>query len=926
VSAPAVDPRVRVAAWLEARRRVLRGPWFRLVFFGLSLACSGLFLVARLGTPAWRIAAGAGLVVSVLALVVLAVLDGRRARGESETLRRLLLPLDSSLAGRASRAQRLFESTESDPSAGSLELARLHLERVLDEVPLESLERFGRRRARSLSRLGWVGALVLLGLVLTSGFRLLEGVLVLGADARAARLPLPYLEEVEFSVELPSYLDGGPARPISGSIIIVPVGSVVTARILPRNLARTWVLDDGVQQELFVSEGSGVFVARHTVHGPMTLRVGARLGEVTIFDRTRLLVDTVVDHAPRVELADAPRTVELRHFERLELEYLASDDHGLSQIELVVESGRDVQRTELVHLDGKTRSHGGGYALEHSHPLLAHAFLPVRVRIEARDADTVSGPNWGKSSEITLLPAPLGAESRDRYRALAGFRSALVEALAAELRAGHLPLADAQLARRELRASLPGQLEALLSTFEDDGKLESSLSFLRAQAEGLASEGSSTSRLESTLLATDALLRQLSTHLATETATDTSRALDELAVHARLMLEDPERAQSHEGLADELVMLDEAANNLAALGPLGADLGSVAQADLGRAHRVHAERAYDRLARVASHLAARLRRATPSFDTAGGGGVESGKGGSPSGGYSDAPPSSAPRDFDERRAEVDKLAQEHARAVGELERILEEAQRALARDLAEQPELAKAAERLREGLSGLPEVGEGPGSASSEAALGRQQGSSAADDLSAGDPGRGLEHLRAARAALERSERLAFERGSSVSSSELARARAALDEAEQSAKKAQAQGSVAAAGAGLGQRSAQERELARKAEELAQKGGDGEGKLTRAARDALGRAARHMRDAASAMDEGRADEAERAATEAQRDLERASPRSQQPSSGREMADHGDVPDENKDRGRSFRERVQRGLSRESGALAPAVARYAEELQ
>jgi len=48
--------------------------------------------------------------------------------------------------------------------------------------------------------------------------------------------------------------------------------------------------------------------------------------------------------------------------------------------------------------------------------------------------------------------------------------------------------------------------------------------------------------------------------------------------------------------------------------------------------------------------------------------------------------------------------------------------------------------------------------------------------------------------------------------------------------------------------------------------------------------------------------------------------------GRDRASRGHVPGENTDQARDFRERVEKGLGRGSGHLAPAVRRYAERLK
>jgi hypothetical protein len=73
-----------------------------------------------------------------------------------------------------------------------------------------------------------------------------------------------------------------------------------------------------------------------------------------------------------------------------------------------------------------------------------------------------------------------------------------------------------------------------------------------------------------------------------------------------------------------LTALADGAGKLIVLGPLGRDLGSVAQADIGRIRRARAADDMLHTELAARHLAARLRRPNPSFGGAGRGGVESG--------------------------------------------------------------------------------------------------------------------------------------------------------------------------------------------------------------------------------------------------------------------------------------------------------------
>src|SRR5690606_17085518 len=130
------------------------------------------------------------------------------------------------------------------------------------------------------------------------------------------------------------------------------------------------------------------------------------------------------------------------------------DDHGLSQIDLVLRSGQRVERTELVQLSGQEQSYRGAYTLTPDHDLIRKAFLPVRVSIEARDGNTATGPGWGKSRPILLIPRPLGDEIAKRHIALREFRASVSGFLAADIQAAHLSTEIAHTFRMEAHKKL----------------------------------------------------------------------------------------------------------------------------------------------------------------------------------------------------------------------------------------------------------------------------------------------------------------------------------------------------------------------------------------------------------------------------------------------------------------------------------------
>lgn len=955
MSLPRIDPRIRVAERVRLVRARLRFPAFWCALGTLLWTGSLGVWLARAGTTTARGVSAASLILLGVGVVAFSLASERIWKNPRRALARVLRPLDAATRSKLDRALRLYEGLRDerarDQSAPgtSIELAELHVSSLLDALPAAQLDRAHALRASRLRRVG-------LGLVLTSfllftfaGLEILEGGLVLFARRGVAPFPLPYVEDGVVLYELPQHLrTSGPALVAFGPEIDVPEGSTIVFRILPRVLGRQLVLTDGLREVPFVSEGDGTFVARLVATDAADYRVAARLGDVLVFDSFERRVLPERDRPPSVALKGAPSTMKLEELERLELEFVALDDHGLSEVSLVVETGRQEQRTELARLDGKQLKYLGGHAVTRSHPLLARAFLPVRVRIEARDADAVNGPKWGKSEAIVLLPPAIGADAARRYSLLREFRSELTRALAGEIAAQTQPAFEKQKQRADSLEELSARLTSIEGRLGEGVDVpEASLRFLRAQLEALGQKGTNASSFEMVLLASDALLGSFSQREAARVSNELAGALEELAVVARDGRKGSEVAavSVHRNLTDRLDLARAGAVELGALGVLGRDLGSVAEADLGRGRVALDEKSYERLERIALHLAARLRRANPSFGAKGAGGVESGppsgaqSGSGEASGEGSGNPSNAPEDFNRLEQRAEELADEHAKGLSQLERMLDEARRAAEQDAGNRPEWKKEADALRSALRGLPEVGGDPGTPSSEAALGKNQGEAMADALEAGDLERAAERGQEARAALERAAQLAEQSGAMFAPGELQSARRAVEEAlgrvEQGRREFE-QARERGLGSELGQLEGRERELAKKTRELAQQSGTGEAPLPSQSRDALERASRLMESAADALRSGNASEGRALAEKAQRELEQSisqgesSEKSDAPSESEgegAFNKKGDVPErEKKDRARRFRERVQKGLGQGSGAFGPAVQRYAEELQ
>ena len=613
--------------------------------------------------------------------------------------------------------------------------------------------------------------------------------------------------------------------------------------------------------------------------------------------------------------------------------------------------GRE-DRRPLTRLDGETKLIRGAYAIESSEPFLRRTFLPVEVRIEARDDDATSGIKWGKSQAFTLIPVPVGEPEAARYAALRAVRDSLTDLLASEL-SPDPALSDAERRKADSArtTAVAAQLRAMLEKrFAGVSLAPAQRAFLGGQARVLAralpTPASAMRRTEDVLLAVDAALRGLGNRDAVTVAKRLGDAAEEAAEGAKQALESERRQAGLSRLNQALGVLGPGAHNLVTLGPLGRDVGSVAEGEIRRITRAQDSGNLLATELAARHLAARLRRPSPSFSTAGGGGVESGAG-SQSGDESHA--SDADKKFDELVGELERLAEEHQQELSRVERNLADAEKAV--DLSDlKQEAAQRAAELRQKTAPLPQFGDDANSARAAAALGREHAQSMAQSLARLSLKDAVESGRHARSELSDAAKRSANASpfEAIDQATLAEARAELDRAlawaEQSLERAEKSAAEKAI-AGLQDSAGRERSLSERAANLAGRGNHGEISLPEDLADALGKAEGLMRDAAKELGAGHGEQGLSLQRDAQRLLEQTndgqsgsgdsdgkeqqpqqSPKDSSSSKGKQMRTEADVPKAEGGQADDFRRRVLEGLSKQgSGRLSDAVRRYAEGL-
>lgn len=906
--------------------------------------------LARIGTTGARFGTALLLALTLVAMVLRGLRERRTYYDLRRTVARVLVPSDRELGRRVLRAVTLVERTAHDPEVGSEELARLHFERLLSRASVQQVERAAEGRARwyrlaVLAGLGGIALSFALG-----PMRVIEGLDVLVAYKGKAPLPLAWLDAMHVSAEAPAYLKLPERSVLPGLAARHPAGTLLSVRGIPRRDGRRLVLTDGSREVPFVGDGAGGLVARWTVEESSSLLVAARFGNVLIPELEPIVVTAVEDAAPTVTLEGAPKTLELKNLDSLELRYEATDDHGLRQVDLVLRAGGREDRRVLARLDGESLFERGGHSLSPRDPFLRRMYLPVQVSVEARDNDPIRGPKWGASAAITLIPPVVGEPEALRHAGLNEAKRELVGLLAWQME--HLgekePATPSRDELLQTRRVIDRTRTALDKTYGGLGIPAGFKAFLLGQMrvlERAARPGESrVRRTEDALLAVDAVFRMLDSRDAQAVSKRLADVVEEVADAAKQARESEKREHGLTRFDTAFQAADAGAKHLVVLGNLGQDIGSVAGADLGRVRRARAAEDLTHAELAARHLAARLRRPNPSFGSARRGGVESGA--PMQNGASGGDASDANDRFDELAAELEKLARDHSDEIGKVERSLAEAEQAA--DLEGlRDEARRRAGLLKRKLADLPQFSHTPGSARSAAALGREHGAAMADSLERLSLGDAVQSGKDALGALDDADKKARRDGNEVLDSE------ELDQARREVREhlAWAESHLEGLKRGAAERarpktsasSEREQEMSRRAGNLASRGKNGETALPEDSLENLEKAEGLMREAARALGEGNGDKGLDLQRQAQRLLEQANTGqtgdeeeeqrdSQQKGSehgknGKEIRTGGEVPrEQEKKAAEEFRRRVIQGLGKsKDGRLAPAVKRYAEGL-
>ena len=952
---PLPEPlRILAKAWTS----IVRGPRRTLLIAAWLFVFTIAMIVARMGTSEARLGAAGMLVVALAVIGVVLWIDRRVLGDTARTLDRVAT--DPEIAGRAIRALSLLESGEGT----SRELAELHVQRTLAAIPETEVRKGARRIASKLTMAAVVVFALNIAACVSSPWAPVEGFDIFIAKDGIAPIGMSYLGEVGVRARPPDYLHQEERSVVAYEEASLPRGTLLTFRGTPIHGGRRLLLTDGKAEVPFVDDGAGRVIARWPLAETVHLRVVARFGEIVIPEPQETVIDSIADEVPMVVLEGAPKQIVLASEEdasEIPIKYEATDDHGLREVHLVMRAGAREDRRVLAKLDGETRIDRGGYNLRATDAFIKKSHTPVEIRVEAKDNDPITGPKWGASEAITIIPPDVGEPEARRISALRKLRDQLVDSLA--WRIGTTIPADL----KERRAFL--DKEAKLD--EDDGELlETTLmtshAGIRVSArlavmvraryrkvkESVASEVRSPSTTahanvvkatERVVLVIDAITQGLGVRDSKEVAKDLADVADELGSAAQVSQKQAEKARGIQRMDAAQRVLEGGGRSLVRLGALGRDLGEIVGADL---YRVTSARKTDDLPHTvlaAQDLAARLRQPDPSFGAQGGrpshAGGESGGGRGSSGGDTGGDTGDVDEAYNEAARDLEKLAGDHAGNMGKTEQALangstEEDRKKLAE------EAKKHAEKVREAVRPLPNVGGGSDSWTSKGAAAREHAEQMAHALEEGNASDAVQSGRSALSVLDEAKRAAqrerwrgdapdktIDEARKTLEQEVKWAEEKLDELRKKAAQ-RASSELKENGEGEGK-------LADRVRDVAKRGRD-QDELPQQALDAMREAEQASREASRALKEGDAEKGLQKQREAQKALEQARDAlgeegrpgeedgegNQKPKNG-----HADIPKADAHKGpEEFRRRVMKGLGQpSSGRMKDAVKRYAEGL-
>ncbi|MGE5181129.1 MAG: hypothetical protein ACM31C_03660, partial [Acidobacteriota bacterium] len=197
-------------------------------------------------------------------------------------------------------------------------------------------------------------------------------------------------------------------------------------------------------------------------------------------ETTPRAIDAEPDQPPTVQLLAPGDPLDVANMKSVELAYVIEDDFGLASAELVWESGKDRGR-KPIQLAGGSRA--TGKLMWDLGELQIQSGGEVRYWIEAKDNDSVGGPNVGRSRELHLrVTSP-----RERHEETLARQQQVAEKLLKNLGGRLVGPGDDAAARDELSRNLRDsvvELGSIGAAYDKDPHASDNLRKTLAQMQG----------------------------------------------------------------------------------------------------------------------------------------------------------------------------------------------------------------------------------------------------------------------------------------------------------------------------------------------------------------------------------------------------------------------------------------------------------
>ena len=186
-------------------------------------------------------------------------------------------------------------------------------------------------------------------------------------------------------------------------------------------------------------------------------------------EATPRAIEAEVDQAPTVQLMAPGDPLDVSNLKSVELAYVIEDDFAITSAELVWEAGKDRGRKPIaIQVTGAAEtSRAQGKLTWDIAEVQVQSGGEVRYWIEAKDNDSVGGPNLGKSRELHLRVI----SPRERHEETLNRQQAVAEKVLKNLGARLVGPGDDIAMREELEHQMRdaiGELRSVSAAFEKD--------------------------------------------------------------------------------------------------------------------------------------------------------------------------------------------------------------------------------------------------------------------------------------------------------------------------------------------------------------------------------------------------------------------------------------------------------------------------